>query len=230
MRYVFGPDRTAPSTSLTATSSASPGSAYTGSWTSADVTVTVAPPVDAGLRATRYRVDFGAAEQISAPLELPFTTEGYHDVMAWSTDDAGNAERPKHLVVAIDRTPPESSSDAAAAYAGQAVVKFVAADNASGVLRTEWRLVGADAWTAGSSATLSTPGSYALEFRAVDRAGNVEDPNAVSFDVLPLHATALALKTTSHNVKYGATTSIEGTLTTEGARLRSADRPAARLD
>ncbi len=220
IRYVYGSDRLAPVTPVSTASSAP----FNGSWTSGDVTVTVTPPADANLRATRYRIDFGSAQTISAATDLPFTAEGYHDVMVWSTDDAGNNETPTHRLVGIDRTAPTSSSDATATYGGKAVIKFTGADSMSGLYQLQWRLVGSPTWTSTTAvtnavATYSTPGSYALEFRAVDRAGIAEEPHVVSFDVYPLQPTALQLTTTSRNVKYGTALGIAGSLTANSLEL-----------
>ncbi len=220
IRRVYGPDQLAPITSWAATSSATPDAPYAGSWTSGTVTYTISPPTaDVGWKATRYRIDYGAAQSIGSPTEVVFDAEGLHDVMAWSTDNAGNNERPVHKAVAIDRTAPVTSSDATSTYGGQATVHFSATDALSGVARTDWRIAGDSSWTTGSSATVSTLGSTMIEYRSADRAGNVETPQYVTFDVLPLQPAELTLGTTARNVTYGTVVSIEGTLTTAGAAL-----------
>jgi hypothetical protein len=215
VRYVYGSDRVAPVTSVSLASSAP----MLNSWTSGDVTVTVTPPADANLRATRYRIDYGAAASTTATTELPFTTEGFHDVMVWSTDDAGNNETPSHRSVGIDRTPPTSSSDATTIYAGSATIKLTGSDSLSGLSQLQWRPLGASGWTTNSTITTSSAGTHVLEFRGVDRAGNPEEPHVITFEVLPVEPTALQLSTASQNVMYGTTVSIAGTLTTNGLGL-----------
>ena len=215
INYVYGSDRLAPTTSVSVVSSGT----FLGPWTSGDVTVTLTPPGDANLRGTHYRIDYAAAESISATAAIPFVAEGYHDVMCWSTDDAGNNEVPVHRTVAIDRTAPTSSSDATSTYAGSAAIKFSATDALSGLSKIQWRLVGSPTWTTGTTASFPTSGPYTLEFRALDKAGNAEDPHVVAFDVLLLQPAALQLRTRSRNVKYGTAVSIDGTLSVSGTGL-----------
>ncbi len=219
IRYVYGADRVPPTTPFSLTSSAS----FNGVWTSGDVTVTIVPPSDGNRRGTWYRLDYGPAHAISASTELPFVSEEYHDVMVWSSDGAGNNETPAHRTVAIDRTPPTSSSDATATYGGKAVITFSGSDNLSGISEFQWRHVGDVAWTtvtpAAASATIPDPGTYTLEYRALDLAGNVGETHLATFEILPLEPTELQLSTTSRNVTYGTYVSVAGTLTTGGAEL-----------
>jgi hypothetical protein len=219
VRYAYGADRAAPSTPVSLTSSAS----FTGVWTSGDVTVTITPPGDPNLRSTRYRLDYGPAQSVPVSTELPFVSEGYHDVMVWSSDDAGNNETPTHHTVAIDRTAPTSSSDATSTYGGRAVIRFSGSDLLSGISEYQWRLAGSTTWTiatpAAASATIAEPGTYTLEYRALDLAGNVGETSVVSFEILPLEPAELNLRTASRNVTYGTSLSVEGTLTTGGAEL-----------
>lgn len=85
-----------------------------------------------------------------------------------------------------DRTPPHTSSDAAASYKGAATITLKATDVGSGVARTYFRLDGGTQ-TLGTMILVPAPASgsvaHSIEFWSVDRAGNVEAAHTASFTV-----------------------------------------------
>lgn len=83
----------------------------------------------------------------------------------------------------VDTTPPVTTSDAVATYAGTATITLSPSDAGSGVAVTYYRINGGPQQT-GTSVVIGAQGSYTLEFWSVDLAGNAEMPhNSVSFTV-----------------------------------------------
>lgn len=92
-------DRTKPSTGVS-----SPPT-----WSSADVTLVLAP-VDAlsGVASTSYRIDGGAVQSGTAP---SVSGQGVHTVSFWSSDVAGNVEEPQTVQVQIDTAAPSITAE-----------------------------------------------------------------------------------------------------------------------
>jgi hypothetical protein len=170
IRYIYGtapvtPDTIAPTTTSDAVAS------YAGV---ASVRLTATDNVGgSGVSATYYRLD-GAAQ--TAGNSVSVSAIGYHTLQFWSVDVAGNVETPTSVsfwVTVPDTTPPHTTSDAVAAYAGSATVRLSATDSQSAIYATYYRLDGALA-AIGTVVTVTSPGAHTLEFWSVDAAGMVE--------------------------------------------------------
>ncbi|MCL2503899.1 MAG: cell wall-binding repeat-containing protein [Coriobacteriia bacterium] len=94
---------------------------------------------------------------------------------------------------APDMTAPTSACDFSASYVGTATITIIATDlagpgeAASGVAFVSYSLNGDEPVAVpGDTATVTVtePGEHTLEFWAIDVAGNEEDPNTVSFEVV----------------------------------------------
>jgi hypothetical protein len=83
-----------------------------------------------------------------------------------------------------DTIPPRTVSDALAAYDGPAIIHLRASDNTGQVAETLHRLDGGKPQQ-GLTVTVDKPGKHTLLFWSVDRAGNVEPENRVTFTVRP---------------------------------------------
>jgi hypothetical protein len=84
--------------------------------------------------------------------------------------------------VSRDTIPPTTVSDAVAAYRTTAVIHLRAFDNMGDVARTVYRVDDGDEHE-GLTVTVEEPGRHRLLFWSVDRAGNVEAENVVTFTI-----------------------------------------------
>jgi hypothetical protein len=84
--------------------------------------------------------------------------------------------------VARDTIPPTTVSDAVAAYRSTAVIHLRAFDNMGPVARTLYRVDDGDEQE-GLTVTVEERGRHRLLFWSVDRAGNVEAENVVTFTI-----------------------------------------------
>jgi hypothetical protein len=82
----------------------------------------------------------------------------------------------------VDSAAPVTTSDAKASYVSSALIKLAATDAGSGVAATYYALDGA-AQVAGTSVSVTAPGTHSLAFWSVDVAGNVEARKTVSFTI-----------------------------------------------
>jgi hypothetical protein len=85
-------------------------------------------------------------------------------------------------MLARDTVPPTTVSDAVASYRGTAVIHLRAFDNMGDVARTLYRLDDGDEQE-GLTVIVGEPGRHRLAFWSVDRAGNVEAENVITFTV-----------------------------------------------
>ncbi|WP_170179091.1 OmpL47-type beta-barrel domain-containing protein [Solirubrobacter pauli] len=172
--------------------------------TPVDVTVTAADDGEcvAGVDKTEYRVGTGAFAAYTAPIRV--ADDGTHAIEYRSIDKAGNAETAKALTVKLDGTAPTTTASTdpsgAGPHPGPVTLTLNAADATSGVARTEYRVDDAGAFAGAAAAALAAPaewqvysaaskptftadGSYAIEYRSTDVAGNAETPKTVTFAV-----------------------------------------------
>lgn len=84
--------------------------------------------------------------------------------------------------LARDEIPPTTVSDAISVYPASAVIHLRASDNTGDVVRTVYRLDDGDD-VEGLTVAVEERGSHRLLFWSVDRAGNVESENLVTFTV-----------------------------------------------
>ncbi|WP_170179090.1 OmpL47-type beta-barrel domain-containing protein [Solirubrobacter pauli] len=199
-----GADQTAPTTTATAAPTAPNG---TNGWYTSDVNVTLAGNDGAngsGVDKIEYKVDGGAFATYTAPVAI--TTAGTHTIEFRSTDKAGNVEATKSLTVKVDKVAPTTTASlepATGPYTGPVTLTLTAADqpNASGVAKTEYmvnttspfstvaaaKLASAAAewvtYNPASKPQFSAPGSYSVDYRSTDAAGNVETAKTVTFTI-----------------------------------------------
>ena len=177
-------DVTAPATS----DSSTPALAADGdsAWRQTGQTVTLeAADASSGVAHTYYTLD-----GVQHDYEGPFTVDGdgSHAVTYWSTDIAGNSESAHSGWVNIDGDAPGSSDASTPALALDSLsgwhnaAQFVTlsatdtgAGAVSGVARIEYDLDGAGYVPYTAPFLVGAEGSHTVRFRAVDRAGNVED-------------------------------------------------------
>jgi hypothetical protein len=182
----FKIDRTPPTTLVDAPTA----------WVNHSATITLDPSDNlSGVAHTYYAVDGGAAQNGAS---IVLTTEGVHDIMAWSVDVAGNAEAAKAFQVKIDETAPTISHTQsplvnANGWNHTAVtVTFTCSDALSGVAScTDPQTV------TGDGQQQPAPGT------AVDNAGNTATDHAtVSIDTVKPTITGASDRDPDHNGWY----------------------------
>ncbi|HME50664.1 MAG TPA: fibronectin type III domain-containing protein, partial [Candidatus Lokiarchaeia archaeon] len=143
-----------------------------------------------GVLTTSYKVDSGAWTTYSAAFNLASYANGTHMISYNSTDNVGNVETTKTIIVKLDRNAPVTTLSYLPAFGSNyinATTKFTvsavdAGTGESGVSKTNYK-VDAGAWTTYSVAF--NLGSYAngthvIYYNSTDNVGNVEATKSVT--------------------------------------------------
>ncbi|MFW6868394.1 immunoglobulin-like domain-containing protein [Nocardioides sp. CPCC 206347] len=166
-------------------------------WVTSPASATVSATDDTGVERVETSVDGGAwVPAAGDTATLVVEGEGAHEVRARAHDVTGNVSTVVTGRVRIDTEAPVSRATVGA----DRTVGVRAADAGSGVERVEYRLDGAD-WTSYDGPVGVGDAAVDVEYRAVDRAGTVEDTNtlvvpAVGDALVPTAVTAVAGDTT----------------------------------
>jgi hypothetical protein len=150
-------------------------------WYFSDVAVTLSATDNrSGVDRTEYRLgDSGDWSVYTGPVTL--TQEGIMNFQYRSVDKAGNVEATKQQTVQIDKTSPVTTASIDGTlkngwYSSDVTVTMSAYDNLSGVARTEYRIGNSGDWNIYTGPVLMTQeGTYTVQYRSTDKAGNVED-------------------------------------------------------
>ncbi|PKH40713.1 Glycosyl hydrolases family 43 [Nocardioides alpinus] len=172
-----------PVATVTVTDAADPVVALTAGTADGDEGWWVTDPV----RATATATDATGVESVSVSVDgAPWVStssasasalvggDGTHTVRARALDTTGNASGVESLEVRIDASDPVTR----ATYDTDRMVTVRAADATSGLRRTEYR-IGSGAWTT-YDGPFAAGAARTVDYRAVDRAGNVEAPNTLA--------------------------------------------------
>ena len=180
-------DRAAPTTSARLTP-AHPGAS---GWYDDAVTLTLRGSDGAtgsGIGATQYRIGNGAWLPYSGPVVLDEV--GTYSITYRSTDVAGNGETAgAPTVVKVDNHAPAThaqldASGANGVFRGPVRVTLAADDGpGSGAAATEYSLDGGGFQPYTGPFTVSAAGGHLLEFSSIDRAGNRENTQDVTFAI-----------------------------------------------
>jgi len=150
---------------------------------------------DAANAEVQYRLD-GAGEWAEATDPLVISTDGTSTVnyraVRGGTAVAGSEGS---FEVKLDSTAPMTSAatnpESGSVAVGQTVTAlFTATDGTSGLERTEYSTDTGATWVAGSEVSFTEIGSYAVLYRSVDAAGNVEAAKSITVTVTALDNTA----------------------------------------
>lgn len=136
-----------------------------------------------GIARTEYRVNGGNWTTYQAPTYV--RTEGTNTVEYRSIDMAGNVEEVKRVEFVIDKSGPSTTTSTLGTgwYNSDVEVSLTATDSISGVAKSEYRLNGGS-WTAYTSPVkISGKGINTLEYRSIDKVGNVEATKQVQVKV-----------------------------------------------
>lgn len=143
-----------------------------------------------GVRSTEYRIDQGKWTHYS-----PFRVKGNasHQISFRSMDNEGNLEQVKTVTIKIDRTPPVSSiiigephiTTPDGSYVASEITFFTisARDTLSSVTKTEYRLDNGE-WIEYQPFNIQKTGRHRIEFRSMDRAGNIEQPRQIYVSIM----------------------------------------------
>lgn len=176
--WVKGWDTTSPSTTCNAQDVGGQARSFVGSST---ITLT-AKDGGSGVGHTYYVLDSNPRREGRA---FWISRIGAHTLTFWSMDKAGNVEAPHKVTFFVTSAGPITTSDALPSYAGIAVIHLSATTPAGGpsVARTYYVLDGGPQ-TEGTTITVTSTGSHALDFWSVDMSGTVEPRHAtVTFTV-----------------------------------------------
>jgi len=151
-------------------------------WSASPAIVTLtATDALSGVAEILYSTD-GSDPQTVYESPITLTAGGTHVVTFLARDNRGNASSVDSRTIHVDSDAPTTSHNSPGSFVGTATITLSATDTASGVDFTEYRLDGAG-WTRGTTVVTSTGGTHVLEFRSVDRVGNVEKTGEAQFTV-----------------------------------------------
>jgi fibronectin type 3 domain-containing protein len=164
-------DQTAPVTAL----DQNPGDftqSYTGNL--------VATDTDSGVDKTYYSIN---GEDFVEGTTFTVDKEGVNQLSFYTVDKVGNKETAKTVEVKIDKTAPETSSDAPTSWINKEVqVNLTASDSQSGVAHTYYSINGSE-YVEGTTFTVDQEGVNQVSFYTVDNAGNKEETKTVEVKV-----------------------------------------------
>jgi hypothetical protein len=164
----------------------------TGGWFHSNVTLTLtASDEGSGVKSIEYRTPGGEWKLYTGPLSL--TENGIYTYEYRSTDNEGNMETEKSVIVKLDKSPPVtlyhldpifSKNKLGQSYISGFNVSLRSSDSGgSGVEKTYYRINGG-AWQTYTVSFVVTAGvTHTVEYYTIDKAGNVEGLiNKMDFD------------------------------------------------
>jgi hypothetical protein len=153
-------DKTAPETSSNANSN----------WHQEFTVQLKAEDEQSGVNQTFYSVN---GSEFTQGDSVVVNEEGINTISFYSTDVAGNVEEVKTAEVKIDRTAPETVSNANSDWHAEFALEFTARDDKAGIETTFYSVNGAP-FKEGTNVAIIEDGVNSIEFYSVDKAGNTE--------------------------------------------------------
>ncbi|TLM99906.1 hypothetical protein FDZ71_15110, partial [bacterium] len=157
-------------------------------WQSSNITVTLsATDATAGVAGIYYTTN-GANPTVTNTYTAPLViaNEGQTTLKYLATDKRNNTETVHVEYPKLDKSPPNTTSNAATSYANAATITLSPGDTFSGVSYTRWRLDGGPLQSS-LTATASAPGTHTLEWYSVDNVGWVESTKTATFVIKRQH-------------------------------------------
>jgi hypothetical protein len=138
----------------------------------------------------------------------------FHDHLASTHSGAA------YFFETADPVPPTTTSNAAGPYTGSASITLTPVDTGgsvvAGVAFTSWSLTGPETKSGtGTTVSVTTPGTYHLEFWSGDNAGNVESPHK-TVDFVVNGATWITLKSNATSARIGGVPILSGAVSHAG--------------
>lgn len=177
-------DATAPSTEATLA-----GTAGGGGWYTSEAQVTLSGTDNqSGVDNTFYKLDDGPQQTYSAPFNI--SVSGYHTIIYWSVDRAGNTESQRSLLIKVDSAAPTTTAQVSSSmwwdvwYLSPAQVYLNGSDGvASGVANIYYTLDGGAIQTYSGTLNITAGGVHTINYWSVDVAGNTEAQKSVTVRV-----------------------------------------------
>ena len=176
-------DSTAPVTQ--ATLAGTQGS--NGWYTDATQVTLSATDTPSGVETTFYKLDNGAQQTYSVPFSI--SDSGYHTLIYWSVDRAGNTESQRSMLIRLDSVAPTSQATASSTssydvwYQSPAQVYINATDSVSNIAATYYTLDGGPTQTYAGTFNISAGGVHIVNYWSVDLAGNTEAQKSLTVRV-----------------------------------------------
>ncbi len=174
----------------TAVSPMGPGSIVTfiagvpAGWSSIPVTFTLDAVGGIAPLDSFYRLSGASSSGVTTYTSpVGVTAEGTTTVEYWSVDASATRDATGFATILIDTSPPFTSSDATASYAGTATITLAPTDQYSGVANTFYKLDSGSVATYTAPIVVSAAGASTLEFWSVDNAGLRETTRTADFTV-----------------------------------------------
>jgi large repetitive protein len=151
------------------------------SWSKNDFLINlIADDSESGVAKTYYSIN--GSEYLEGT-SLMVDQEGVNQVSFYSVDSAGNKEEAKTIEVKLDKTAPETTSNAPASWIiNEIQVNLVATDSQSGVAKTYYSINGSD-YVEGSAFTVNREGVNEVSFYTIDKAGNTESSQNIEIKI-----------------------------------------------
>jgi len=146
-------------------------------WQNSGITIILTATDDySGVKTTHYCVDkTDSCLPSTEGTSITINDEGTSYIRYYSTDNAGNEEQIKSVMVKIDKSSPETYDDAPDGWVNSNVaVTLTANDEYSGVKTIYYRINGGG-WQEGTSIILTDAGEHTIEYYSVDNVGNEEE-------------------------------------------------------
>jgi hypothetical protein len=157
-------------------------------WYTNEAQVTLsATDTPSGVETTFYKLDDGAQQTYSGPFNI--SDSGYHTIIYWSVDRAGNTESQRSMLIKVDSVPPTSQASASSTwrydvwYQSPAQVYINATDSASNIANTYYTIDGGATQTYTATFNISTGGVHIVNYWSVDQAGNTEAQKSLTVRV-----------------------------------------------
>jgi hypothetical protein len=164
------------------------GTLGTNGWYNDQAQVTLsATDTPSGVETTFYKLDDGAQQTYSAPFNI--SDSGYHTIIYWSVDRAGNTESQRSMLIKVDSVPPSSQASASSTsryddwYLSPAQIYINPTDSASNIAATYYTLDGGPTQTYTAVFNISTGGIHTVNYWSVDQAGNTEAQKSLTVRV-----------------------------------------------
>jgi len=180
-------------TSPVTTAALSPAANVNG-WdrTTVKVTLSATDANGPGVAKTFYSVDSSSCIPTSTAsctvysAAFAISTQGNHTVRFFSQDKAGNMEAGKSVAVRIDEVAPKTTASLSGvksgnAYKGAVTVTFSGTDNLSGIDKAYYQVNGGALLAYNGPFKVNLQGTVTITFHSVDKAGNVEATEKISF-------------------------------------------------
>ncbi|MEI7813904.1 MAG: Ig-like domain-containing protein, partial [Coriobacteriia bacterium] len=153
-------------------------------WSAVPVVLTLAAADDVAAGSTYYAINGGFPNVYT--LQVPVSQEGTTTVTYWSVDAAGNTEPVQTATIRIDSGPPASVADGIPSEptTSPVTLSLNAADALSGVTSISYVLDGSAEHTYAAPIAVSSVGTHALQWAAIDAAGNREATRSVTFVIV----------------------------------------------